>query len=112
MLSVLCTRGSGTKEADPISDNLITTRYAAAKRGKRFLDDPDQGGYYRTRRLTLRVPYTGLHVQPDTFVSVTDALSGYFDVIAKVVSVKITIRPDSVWTDLTAIVFLEPDDAA
>lgn len=107
MITVLCKRGAGIRESEPISDSLISDRYAAAKRGKRFFDDPDQGGFYRVKRVGIRVPFRGFHVSPGKFITITDIEAGYRDVLLKVLSVKTSFSSDNVFSDIEGLVFIK-----
>lgn len=98
-----CYRGPGNREAQPISCDMIHTTAQAAARGKRFLDDPSQGGYHTVQRKTIRVPHKGAGILPGTFVSVTSTHLGWASVLARVSSYKIQVTHKAVW----AVVDLE-----
>jgi len=98
---VKCKRGSGDREASEISDPLIVTNYMAALRGKRFLDDPDLGAYYRTVQRTLSVPHTPAgDVLPGKWVSVTDGHLGLSGSLLKIKNYTINITPTSVFAQV------------
>ena len=100
---VKCKRGSGDREASEISDPLIVTNYMAALRGKRFLDDPDEGAYYRTVRRTLSVPHTPAgDVLPGKWISVTDGHLGMSNKLLKVTGYTINISPTSIFAQVDA----------
>jgi hypothetical protein len=94
---VKCVRGLGDRVAPPISDQMITTQNIAAKRGKRFLDDPSQGGYYVVVKRTLQTVHKSNEVLPTKWISVTDSHLGLRSVKLKVKEYSINITPSSVW---------------
>ena len=95
---VKCRRGSGGREATEISDPLLVTNYMAALRGKRFLDDPGEGAYYKTIQRTLRVPHTPAgDVLPGRWITVTDGHLGLDAEDMKVTGYDINITPTSIF---------------
>ncbi len=99
-VSVLCHRGNGNVHAPDINDALIVTESMAVIRGKRFLDDPTQGGYYQGVERSIRIPHTSPDVVPGAWVTITDSHLGLLSVDLKVKSVSIVIRKSSVWADI------------
>jgi len=99
---VKCTRDTGDREAPSINDSLITSESTAASRGKRYLDDPDQGAYYLTKKRNLRMPHeisgeVALdHIEPGSWVTVTDSHLGLSNQKLKVKAYNINITPSSV----------------
>lgn len=57
VLSVTVSRADGDRIAPQIQSNLISTVEIAEMRGNRYLDDPDQGGFYMTLARNLSVPH-------------------------------------------------------
>lgn len=57
VLSVTVSRADGDRVAPQIQSNLISTTALAEMRGNRYLDDPDQGGFYMTLARNLSVPH-------------------------------------------------------
>jgi len=94
---VKCTRATGDREGPSINDALIVTENDAAKRGKRWLDDPSQGAYYLTKKRTLKVPHKGPTIIPRTWITVTDGKLGLSAQKLKVKGYTISITPSSVW---------------
>ena len=100
---VKCKRASGDVEAPSISDSLIISETMAVSRGKRFLDDPDQGAYYLTKKRNLRVPHNISgevatdHIEPGGWVTVTDGKLGLASQKVKIKAYNVTITPTSVW---------------
>jgi len=100
-IKVKCKRGSGDREAQDISDALLITDYMATLRCKRFLDDPEQGGYYRTTKRSLRVPHSPSGVvMPGRWVTITDGHLGLSDTQVKVKSCTIELTKDSVFATM------------
>ena len=100
-ITVKCVRDLGDKEAPPITDTMITTENMAAKRGKRFLDDVDQGGYYMVKRKSLRTVHKSEEVLPGTWIAVTDSHLGLSSSKLKVKEYSIDITPNAVWATIT-----------
>ena len=111
---IKCIRGSGDKEAEPITDSLIVTENMAVLRGKRFLDDPSQGSYYNTVKRTLKAPHlvsgetSSGHVEPRSWISVTDGHLGLSSTKLKIKAYTITIEPDGIWGAIEAEEYREP----
>jgi len=103
---IRCIRDDGLKEAPSINDSLIISESMAVARGKRFLDDPDQGAYYLTKKRNLRVPHkisggeASDHIEPGTWITVTDSHLGLSNQKLKVTLYNISITPDAVWTPM------------
>lgn len=94
---VTCKRGGGDREAPPINDSLIINEYMATLRGKRFLDDPGQGGYYSAKARSLKFRHKGASVVPGSWITVSDSHLGLDSTKLKVKSYSITITPTAVW---------------
>lgn len=94
---VTCKRGSGDREAPSISDSLIINQHMATLRGKRYLDDPDQGGYYSAKARTLRSRHKGALVVPGSWITVSDSHLGLDSTKLKVKSYTISMTRSSVW---------------
>lgn len=113
---VRCTRGAADKEAEPISDALISNRRVAALRGKRFLDDPDQGGYYVTKERRLSVPHrvsgetSDNHVAPGEWVTVTNSHLDLYGASLRVRSYELTIEPGKIKAVMETQEFIEVAD--
>ena len=107
-VQVLCQRGSKDREAPSINNSLIATENQAAKRGKRFLDDPDQGSYYKVIRRTFKIPHKDNNIFPGTWITVTSQKLGLANVQLRVKSYNITITPTAVWGTLETEQFVEP----
>lgn len=56
MISVLCIRGTGDRQAPDIIDELISTERIARLRGSAFLDET----YYNRSRRTVRAPFADI----------------------------------------------------
>jgi len=95
-------RGTGDREGPSINDALIVTENDAAKRGKRWLDDPSQGAYYLTKKRSLKVPHKGPTIIPGTWITVSDGKLGLNNQKLKVKSYTISITPKSVWATIEA----------
>lgn len=96
---IRCVRGAKDCEADPIESALLTTRPAVVARGKRFLDDPAQGGYYTTYRRRIQVPHKGPAILPGTIVRVQSARYG-IDSVGRVESYSITGTDSDIWAQI------------
>lgn len=107
-IQVLCQRGRKDKEAPSINNSLISTENQATRRGKKFLDDPEEGAYYKVIRRTFKVPHKNNNIFPGTWVTVTSQKLGLASVQLRVKSYKISITPDAVWGTLETEQFLEP----
>ena len=99
-ISVQCVRGLGDRIAPVITDSMITTENMAVKRGKRYLDDPNQGGYYVVSKRTLKVTHKSLEVFPSKWISVTSSQLKLNAVKLKVKEYSIEITPSSVWATI------------
>lgn len=95
-------RASGNREGPSINDALIVTENDAAKRGKRWLDDPSQGAYYLTKKRSLKVPHKGPTIIHRTWITVSDGKLGLNNQKLKVKSYAISITPSSVWATIEA----------
>jgi hypothetical protein len=98
---VKCVRGLGDRIAPPITDQMLTTQNMAAKRGKRYLDDPSQGGYYVTIKRSLRTVHKSNEVLPTKWISITDSHLGLQSAKLKVKEYSINITPNSVWANIS-----------
>ncbi len=105
---IKCKRGSGDREAPPISNSIISTESMATIRGRRFLDDPTQGAYYTTKKRNLRVPHRGSGVKPGTWITVTDSHIGLSQQKLKVKGYSFTITPKSVWATMETDQYVTP----
>ena len=101
-ITVKCVRGAGDRVAPIISDQLIVTESAAVSRGKRFLDDPEQGGYYVTVKRSVKVPHKSDLVLPTKWIDLTDSHLGLQKSKMKVKEYTISILPDSVFATIQA----------
>jgi hypothetical protein len=87
----------------------------AAKRGKRFLDDPGQGGYYTAKNRSLKVPHKvdGVHLNesivPGKWVTVTSSHLNLSAQRLRVRSYKLTITLDDIWGEAETQQFVEMD---
>lgn len=97
---VKCVRGLGDRVSPHITDQMITTQNMAAKRGKRYLDDPSQGGYYITVKRGLKTTHKSDQVLPTKWISITDSHLGLQSAKLKVKSYSIEITPNSVWATI------------
>jgi len=112
---VNCIRGNGVKRADAIFEPLLVTENMATTRGKRFLDDPSQGAYYKTTKRTFKVPHrvdgggsTG-HIEPGCWVTVTDGKTGLQNKNLKVIEYTINIDQSGVWANMVTEEYNEPE---
>ncbi len=96
-IRVRCFRNKKDREADPISDSLISANDIAVARGKRFLDDPEQGAYYHTVRRSLKIPHKGGGVVPGAWIRITDTKTGLNGLLLKVISYKLSVSRSSLW---------------
>ena len=100
-ITIKCIRDAGDKEAEPITDSMITTEPLAVACGTPFLDDPDQGGYSRGVQHTLRVPHKSNAVVPGTWVTIDCPRLNLYEQIAKVLSYTITFDGSSFYGNMT-----------
>jgi len=103
---IRCVRGAKDREAEPIESALLTTRPAVVARGKRFLDDPAQGGYYTTYRRRLQVPHKGPEILPGTIIRIQSARYG-IDALGRVASYSITGTDSEIWAQIEFEEFVE-----
>jgi hypothetical protein len=94
------------READPIESALLTTKPAVVARGKRFLDDPAQGGYYTVYRRRLQVPHKGAGILPGAVIRVQSARYG-IDAVGRVASYAIQGDMESIWATIEFEEFVE-----
>ena len=99
-ISIRCVRGLGDRISPPISDSMITTENMGVKRGKRYLDDPTQGGYYVVSKRTIKTVHKSNEVLPTKWIVVTDSHLGLSSVKMKVKEYSIEISPNSVWATM------------
>jgi len=107
-IAIHCTRAAGDREAPPISDAMLITAPMAIARGKRFLDDPAQGGYYRTRQYQITVPHRGSAIVPGAWVSVSAPAAGIDDVAMRVTRCQLTLTRAAVQAAITLERYEEP----
>ena len=100
-IKVKCIRGSGDRPAPVITDSMLTTENMAVKRGKRFLDDPNQGGYYVVTRRVLKTVHKSDLIVPTRWIAVSDSHLGLDGVKLKVKEYSIEITPNSVWVTIS-----------
>lgn len=84
MIVVKCKRGPADRLAPDISDPMIASVAMATARGKRFLDDPEKGGYYLCKKYTLGLPHISPAIVPGRWISVTCAKLGFVSTRLKV----------------------------
>jgi hypothetical protein len=99
-IQIKCVRGLGDREAPPISDTMIVTENMGVKRGKRFLDDPSQGGYYVVTKRTLKTVHKSSAVLPTKWITVSDSHLGLKSEKLKVKDYSIEITQNSVWATI------------
>jgi len=104
---VKCVRGYGDKEGEEISNSLIVTESMAVSRGKRYLDDPSQGGYYQVKTRTFKVPHKGSVVVPGTWVSISNGDLNLSDTPVRVKSYSLTLTPNSIFGSLVTEEFVD-----
>ena len=100
-ISVECVRGLGDRIAPVITDTMITTENMAVKRGKRYLDDPDQGGYYVVSKRTIKTIHKSSEVLPSSWIAVTSSRLKLNAAKLKVKEYSLEITPSSVWAIIT-----------
>lgn len=93
-------RAAGDVSADDISDPMIISKVMATARGKRFLDDPDQGGYYLTRVYTQKVPHKSADAIPGRWITETVSKLGLSAVKHKIKSYRIVGSPAGAWAEM------------
>jgi len=104
---VTCKRGDGDREAPTINDSLIVTENMATSRGKRFLDDPGQGGYYLVKERSFQVPIYADDILPNSWLTLTCSQLGINAEVVKVKNRTLTITPKSIWLNLDTEQFVE-----
>lgn len=107
MILIKCVRGDADREAPQISDALITNNTMAASRGKRFLDDPDLGGYYRTIEYQFQVPHK-TQLSYGDWITITCAALGLSAAPLKIKSITISGSNGAVWDNITAERYIAP----
>ena len=100
-IHIKCVRGLGDKVSPPVSDQMLTTESMAVKRGKRFLDDPSQGGYYVVTKRILKTVHKSDEVLPTKWIDVTDSRLGLQSSKMKVKEYSIEMTPNSVWATIS-----------
>jgi len=100
-VSVKCTRGVGDRIAPPISDTMLTTQNMAAKRGKRYLDDPSMGGYYVVVKRNIKTIHKSADVLPTTWITITDSHLNLQAQKVKIKEYSIELTPNSVWATIS-----------
>lgn len=93
---VKCVRGRGDREADEISNSLIVSDSMAVAVGKRFLDDPDKGGYYQTKSRSFKVPHKSKKVVPGVWVEVSNGDLNLAETPVRVKNYQIDITPNNI----------------
>jgi len=96
---IRCVRGAKDREAEPIESALLTTRPAVVSRGKRFLDDPSQGGYYTTYRRRLQVQHKGAHILPGEIIRI-QSVRYDIDAVGRVASYSVAGDGESIWATI------------
>ena len=104
---VRCYRKTKNREAPPLNNVLIPDMLAAVERGKRFLDDPEEGGYYFCVFRSLKIPHRE-GVAPGKWITVTDRKLGLKQTPLKILSYKLTIGADGqIWGNAETIEYQE-----
>lgn len=106
-VSVRCVRDNGDREGDAIENDRIVTESQAISVGKRFLDDPAQGGYYRIREWSFTVPHKSPLRTPGDFIFLDSGRLGLRSV-AKITSIRLLITRTGVWDEITAVSYEVP----
>jgi hypothetical protein len=96
-----CTGPTANKEADQLDEELCTDVGSIKALGKRFLSDPDQGGYYPTKRYDLQVPYKA-GIIPGVIIDITCSKLGLTNQKMIVRSVQLNGTNDQIWANITA----------
>jgi len=104
-IKIRCYRATKTNPGETIEEPLIVSQEMAELRGKRYLDDPEQGNYYGVRVHSLKLPYKS-GVYPGKFISVTSKKLGLTGKILRVRSARITGTAAQLWLDVEAEEFL------
>lgn len=80
MIEVICIRGNGDKEMDPVDDPLINTEFMATKRGKYEIDKQ----WFLAHLQGIEVPFkrsgSGDQLMDDDVITVSDV---YFGITGK-----------------------------
>lgn len=76
MIEIICIRGNGNKEMDPVDDSLINTDFMATKRGKYEIDKQ----WFLTHFQNIETPFknngSGDQLMDDDIITVSDAYFG------------------------------------
>jgi len=76
MIEVICIRGNGDKEMDPVDDPLISTEFMATKRGKYEIDKQWYLGHFQSIEVPFKKSGSGSQVMDDDIITVSDAYFG------------------------------------
>lgn len=90
----------GTTSADDITDPMIVSQAMATSRGKRFLDDGNQGGFYLRRAYSQKVPHKTHLAVPGKWVSETVSKLGISAQKLKIKSYRIVGSPAGAWAEM------------
>lgn len=102
-------RGLGNRIGEDINDPKISSITVARARAKRYLDDPNQGGYYIAHSHALGVPHKGPSVLPGGFISITEQKLGMTGEILKIKSYKISGTISGVTAQIEAERYTDPE---
>ena len=104
---VKCVRGYGDKEGEEITNSLIVTESMAVSRGKRYLDDPSQGGYYQVKTRAFKVPHKGSAIVPGAWVTISNGDLNLSETPVRVKQYSLTITPKSIMAMMTTEEFVD-----
>ncbi len=92
-IKLRCIRDDGDKDGGSISAPLCTNKTLAKIRGKRYLDDPEQGNYFDTEHKGFNLRFKQM-LKPGDMIYVDSERSG--GGLYKCLSFGVTITPDSI----------------
>ena len=90
---------AGNRETGSISDNLIPNEHIARVRGRSFLLDPEQGGYYKTYSLRVTSNHISDNIRPGKWVTVTSSVLGISNTLFKVIQQRVIMQTDYVGSE-------------
>jgi len=108
MISVRVKRDPGNKEAPSIQSALITDEESAKRIGKKFLDDPEGGGYFITEIYEMGCPFCLPTMEPGNWIIVDDPVISPSAQSLYVKSVIISGTPKKIETSFEARKFKAP----
>ena len=109
-IRVVCKKSetAAARAGETITNALINSVAQATAIGKRYLDDPDKGGYYITETSSLKLPHKSNDIGLGDIVEITEEKLSMDGDKFKVVSYALSGDKKEVWASVDVQAYKEP----